>query len=877
MPEQFALYPTLSKLALERVKPKEWTSDCTQCSLHRTTKQVLKGEMFLGAAAGENPPTLLVVGGNPGREENAENRVFVGRVGARVRPLLRSLWQGTIVLDSGVRCYPGFGPLRQEIEEKHVDACRPYLASTVEEAKPDRIVCLGAQALMSVLGRSISPLNSRRGYTWMTQGDRMVPVFYVLDPAQCLRNRFLMQFFEEDLRWALTAKLAPPRHFNGVVASLVMTPQDAAEACEDLQRGEGFAFDLEWAGFLWDPEFRLLSLAAAPVGRDTVWVWDEAALNDPARWGPLETLLLDEDAPKGGSNVKADQHALRCGKKIRVKGIAFDTRLERKLLEPEATANLEDMAELVGMGGHKEEAETRLTKIEEQIRAWAAEKRETRLNKQSGFSFAKALDAELFKGFDPEKYEHEPRAIAYAFLPKEIRDRYVARDGVTTARLESRFSFDLLKHKPQRRMWERVVLPAALAIQRVEEWGVPFDVGAGQLFHQMMRQNMDAAYTKVQQYAESGKELNPGSPQQLAKVLYDRLKLRVPGVTNTGAPSTDEEALTTLRDISGHPLPGYILEYRHYQKLVGYAEDWQRCVRADGRIHPSIHLDGARSGRTSCSNPNLQNIPRAKGNPDGKAARDCFAAPPGFVFVQLDYSQLELRIAALLARDVVMADLFRSGMDFHLATAKLICELAWGVTVDQVNDVHRTGAKAFNFGIAYGKTDSSLAEELGITVERAAQIRAAIFGKFVKYGQWCREAIGYARLHGGSWTVWEGEPARWRPLWRIGDDTDEGKQAASRAKNGAINTPIQGTASDFCIASITKLVDLHDRGELDAEVVLPIHDSIMLLCPEKTWKDSALAAKSAMESYPWCTDFVPLVVDVEMGKKWGSLEKVKLN
>lgn len=223
-----------------------------------------------------------------------------------------------------------------------------------------------------------------------------------------------------------------------------------------------------------------------------------------------------------------------------------------------------------------------------------------------------------------------------------------------------------------------------------------------------------------------------------------------------------------------------------------------------------------------------------------------------------------------------MADLFRSGVDFHLGTAQLISKIAWGIEPDQVQKPHRTAAKSVNFALAYGKSVATLSHELGVTIEQGERIVNSILGRFTAFKKWSHEAISYAKQHGGCWTYWEGERARWRSLWRIADDSEDGAKAASRARNGAINTPIQGTASDFCVASIVRLVNMVDRGELDAEVVLPIHDSIMLVCPEKTWKDSALAAKNAMESYPWATDHVPLVVDVEVGTKWGSLEEAEL-
>lgn len=1134
------LYPTPPRLAVELAAPRQVAQDCNRCAQSDGRKRVLMPEVF------EAPgPKLLVVGDRPGRAEDMEGRPFVGTASAKLRPLVRRWWDGGIVLDSGIRCLG-----KSETTDRDVLACRGHLAETLKEVRPDRVLLLGAEAALSFVGRRVQPLNARKTYTWLWNDGNPVPVFFLLNPRDCGHNRFLWRYFEEDLKWALKATVQEPWHLSAE-ASVVETPEDGATAAAALREADSFAFDLEYAGSKWGPDFKLLDLSAAPVGGREVFVWGEKALLDAAVFAPLRALLEDPAAPKGGANVKVDQAALKSALGVVVQGVAFDVRLKRKLMDPEATGNLADMAELVGMGGHKREADEALDAVCQRIAVAVARQEKDAAAQTGAFSFLSEIDTEEWQGFDVAKYVDRPKAIAFAFLEPGLRQRYAARDALSTARIESRLSLDVVRSPERQAVLDGVVMPAAVAIQRVEEWGVPYDAQAGILFGDMARQARDEAYEKVQQYALGGSVLNVDSPPQLARVLYDELGLNPPLKTEGGAPSTGEEALSILR--GQHPLPGYILEYRHHQKLLGYSEDWPRYVDSDGRIRPSIHLDGARSGRTSClaqwsevltstglkpissvlpgdlvwthrgrwrrvtarirqgvrdvvdvflaggyiltctsdhkvltsegswrpieelarerwdevgvgrsesaggpcsvpqlraaelygdcqeagdddperllgleaptlgrrkagaevgallgiearepesnvgeegggapqldwpmrrrvrvldvhvegqaevrpprrtdgssgvggapglgdrpphrreqeaqragepragdgrrspadplppgqglslseieevldrgslevfdltveedesfqacgvfvhncSNPNLQNLPRAD-DADGKRARDCFRAPHGKVLVQLDYSQLELRIAALLSQDDVMADLFKSGVDFHLGTAKLICKLAWNIEPEQVTKVHRTGAKAFNFGIAYGKTDRSLAAELGIDEARASAIRAAIFGKFVKYGQWTREAVAFARAAGGCWTIWEGRKARWRPLWRIGDDSDEGRHAASNARNGAINSPIQGTSSDFCVASIARVVSRIEAGDIDAELVLPIHDSIMLVAPKKTWKEAALAARHEMLNFPWATDFVPLEVDVEMGASWGSLEKAKL-
>lgn len=868
MPEQQRFYEEAPRTPIETCGAQAFDDACSACSQHsyerngKSFRSVVIGSELI---PGKGPGTLLVVGPKPDRHDAAQKRPLAGPLGLRVRGILQKVWGGHVVLDNATKCAAAAMP---DIE--HIAACRPFLAETVAAHKPDRIIAMGEAAIYAFTGREKGPaqnaLNFRRAYTWVDVGGKLVPVFFVLSPSSGRDNVFIQRYFERDLKWAATAQLPKPKHRDGVFWC-VTTKEEAQAAVADAKRAEAFALDAEWAGFLFDPDFRLLCCSIQGLGVGDTWSWDENALNDEEVFAPLREVLEDADAPKGGANIKADVHAFWSWKQVRVRGITFDIRLWRKLLDPEASGYLEDMQEFVGMGGGKEEMEEAIAQVEKRIEKLAARKASAN---QNAFEFDASVDAAVRLGFDVKRYAPNPRAIAYAFVPKAMLTRYNARDTYSTARIASRFQGELLRSPERMMIWDKVILPAAVAIQRVEEWGVPFDVGAGTLFGQMMQGSLDEALKRIHLTAP---KLNPGSPQQLAKLLYEDLGLEAGRETDSGAKSTDEEALDALRD--QHPIVGDILTYRHYEKLVGYANDWLGLIRGDGRIHPSIHLDGARSGRTSCSDPNLQNVPRAS-TEDGKRARDCFVAPPGYVFVELDYAQLEYRIAAYISRDPEMARIIRSGEDFHLGTAKLVAELAWGITPDKVTDIHRTGAKAINFGLLYGKTDRTLAAELGISEEKAAALRKSILGKFTRLQQWIKEATAYAREHGGCWTYWEGERARWRPLWRIADQSDEGRRRASTAKNGAVNSPIQGTASEFCVASLTKLVNAAVAKKIDAQVILPIHDSIMLLTPEKEAYHTAEAAKAAMLDYPWCTDVVPLGVDIKVGTKWGSLTKFKL-
>jgi DNA polymerase-1 len=251
-------------------------------------------------------------------------------------------------------------------------------------------------------------------------------------------------------------------------------------------------------------------------------------------------------------------------------------------------------------------------------------------------------------------------------------------------------------------------------------------------------------------------------------------------------------------------------------------------------------------------------------------ARDIFRASPGFTLVQLDFSQLELRIAAMLSGDDDMIAIFREGVDFHQRTAEMISKFAWGIEPGEVQKAHRSQAKAVNFGILYGKTASSLAAEWGVSQAKAQAVMDAILGRFQGLAQWCAKRRAEAARTGLSWTWWDGEPARRRPLWRIADND---KFARITAENGAVNTPIQGTASEFCIASLADAVEWIEADGLedDVRLTLPVHDSLLFEVRAGMEHEVAHQARRIMCGHN--SSGVPLEVDCEVGPAWGSLVK----
>lgn len=819
---------------------------------------------------------LLVIGDAPTRDDDIAGVPFTSRAGKNIRRIVKQYWRGPIAFDYAVKC----APAATKLKDRQARECRGYLLSTIEAVRPTRIITLGPWAAFSVLGRSVPPMQSRRTFAWL-RGEGLgygpIAVFMGLRPSDAERNRFVNGWLEEDMKHALTSP-DPPRGPWGAEVHIIETEADALAAEADLMTNDWVSFDVETMGRMWNPEFRMMSCSVCGDGDEEPYAWDEAALYNPKTRAPLERVLASRRVAKMGkvgSNVKYDQLAFRAAFGLRVHPIVGDTRLSRKLLDPEAAGALAAMAELVGMGGMKEDAKDRMAEVKSKLKSrvrkqWHPKKPLPLVADEPllpGFALHPEIDAAL-RAASPTELDDVAETYQYGMIPHDELVVYNARDAVATARVEHYVRERLPLEPSLERVWNDIVLPGTIALERVECWGIAASMGAITSFDRLLTAKEQVIGTRLAVYPG----INWDSPDQVAALLFDTLKLPIIKRTPGGKPSTDEEVLDLLK--SKHPLCSDLLEWRSVSKLKGtYASGMIPHVRVDGRIHPNIKLDGARSGRTSCTDPNLQNIPRPDSD-EGKMARDCFVAPPGKMLFEADFSQLELRIAAMLSGDPVMLEIFAGGIDYHLRTAQMISRLAWGIAPEEVTDKHRSLAKSVNFGILYGKTARTLAEEWGVSTAKAQQVVDAIMGTFKVLDKWCKARRSEAEKTGFVWTWWKGQQARKRPLYRIAEKGNDG--AMVTARNGAVNSPVQGTASEFCIASLIDAVDWieGDGIEDDVKLVLAVHDSLLFEVTASMVDELAGQVNEIMTGHD--SNGVPLGVDFKSGTAWGSMKKYKL-
>ncbi len=394
-------------------------------------------------------------------------------------------------------------------------------------------------------------------------------------------------------------------------------------------------------------------------------------------------------------------------------------------------------------------------------------------------------------------------------------------------------------------------LPLIPVLVKMERAGVLIDRSALAAISVQVEGMVKALQDEVTKIA--GKEFNVGSPQQLAQVLYEDLKLPVLKRTRTG-PSTDHEVLEKLAE--QHPLPQAIIDYRNVSKLKStYLDTLPKQIAADGRIRTTFHQAAAATGRLTSTDPNLQNIPIR--TELGKSIRQAFVAEPGWSLVSADYSQIELRILAHISEDPSLIAAFQSEIDVHRRTAAEV----FGVPPAEVTDVQRRTAKMVNYGIAYGLGAQGLALRLRIPADEARSIIERYFERFPGIRGYVDGTVELAKKRGYVETIFGRR--RYMP-----DIVSKNRNIAMTAERAAINMPIQGTAADLLKRAMLAVDVLLSRRGLKGRMLLQVHDELLFECPLDEVPAVQALAKEVMGGAGELR--VPLIVDVGAGRSWAE-------
>jgi len=401
------------------------------------------------------------------------------------------------------------------------------------------------------------------------------------------------------------------------------------------------------------------------------------------------------------------------------------------------------------------------------------------------------------------------------------------------------------------KLYQEMELPLCTVLAEMETEGFLIDRGALVSFGEMLSGRIDTAQANIYQLA--GETFNINSTQQLGRILFDQLGLPPVKKTKTGY-STNAEVLDKLR--GQHPIIEEILEYRQLTKLKStYVDGLSKVIAPDGRIHTSFQNTVTATGRLSSVEPNLQNIPVR--TELGAELRKMFVAPAGKVFVDADYSQIELRLLACMAGDQAMIQGFNSGDDIHTITASQV----FGTPVEEVTPLMRRSAKAVNFGIVYGISPFSLSQDIKVTVAEAKEYMEKYFAHYAGVKAYMAAVVEQAKAVGYVATLFGRR--RWVPELKSSNFNTR-----SFGERVALNAPIQGTAADIIKLAMIRVRNRLKEDGLEGKLVLQVHDELIVECPEQEAEQVCKLVKEEMESVSSLA--VSLVAETAAGKTWAD-------
>jgi len=788
---------------------------CKLCPLHKETTRVC----VIG-----NPPLVIrskrlaLVGEAPGSQEEITGRLFSGPAGQYLEEALRKvgLKREWFFVTNVVKCRPQDNATPSPSNIKTCTA--NYLLQELEVVAPSYGLLFGNSAIRGVLGRSgITKYNGeafeRNGTTWVA----------AVHPAAVLRN----PRYESDFMGALLAFARLVRGEEGEVvtqAILVNSKEVLRELADRLSLAHTAAIDIETAsshrgvgrfpgGGLawWDFSYKLTSInfTFEPGVGFVLPLW-----HPESRWrDPQKVLNALKPYIEGVSlwimhNGMFDQKGLeQFGIHIRQ---SFDT-----------------------MGAQYA--------LDENVR------------KDLGFMSQYYLGAPQYKRLlDKADTTRTPLG--------DLAE-YGARDSDYTRRLYPIMRRRLRRDGLSERLFYKLLMPAANVLSEIELTGLPIHRGKFNARRMIAKDRMEAEQEKL--FEVAGRVFNPRSPKQLAGILFDELDFPILKETKGGAPSTDEETLVRLGDLDDTGIVDAILEFRKWQGYLSrYFDSWAGLMDDSARLHGHFKPFHTVTGRLSCENPNLQQVPR------DPFIRGIIGGRRGWRIVDADYSQIELRIVAHYSQDKSMLRAFNTNRDIHTETAMEVTGLSDGEITSEI----RKKAKAVNFGFVYGmgwrKFIQYARTSYGVNVSdlEAQDVRRIFFTTYRSLEAWHERQRSAARRR--KWVI--SAIGRKRRLWDI---VSTNKLVREEAERQAINSPVQSLASDMMLMSMVKL-----HGQLDprvARIISTVHDSILFEVREEALDDVVPRILEVMENLPlkdeWDTLLtVPIVTDSKVGRFWSE-------
>ena len=770
-------------------------SSCTACDLHSTTHRV--------CVMGQGPrkSQAMVIGEAPGASEEREGQPFVGESGQILRALLRDHGLTRVYITNAVQCRP---PGNKTPTARQVKSCKHWVDLEIERLGVKHILLLGNVPCGSQLGqRGITEL---RGKPIIKDGITYFPTFH---PAYILRNPELHPVLDADIR--KFSDMVFGRDSTGgesVTPSVINSSLDLKAAVEDIRTWSSISFDVETSGL--DPLAPGAYVASIGLGNaDTQYVLP----------------LHHEGAPlydKHAAQRRAARRFLGTTKGLEViaQNGKFDSLWVKRIFDYDIHIDFDTML-----------ASYMLNE-----------------NSRHGLEYL----ALKYLGVEPYDI---PLRIKHGLQASELSTHclYLAKDIKYTYQLSELMKKELEADPTTHRVFNELTMPMSGLYRDIEDQGFYINgerLSGGRTFWLGEQKR----YAKL--LSKHG-NINWGSPQQVARLLFDTLGLPPIELTKKGARSTSESVMLRL----DHPVGSELLGWRGATKQLNtFIDSWNSKRDKQSFIHPNFKIHGTVTGRPSCEQPNLQQTPR------DPRIRSIITAPAPFVLLQVDISQAEMRLAAEAARCPGLMSAFRRGEDVHT----LIVQSTFGITSPTKEE--RKKGKAINFGYLYGmgppKFVAYARDNYGVAVSlaEARRSRKAYFERWSGLARWHDRQRKFVQSQGYVRSM----IGRKRRLEEAINSHNRFIQM--EAERQAINSPIQGLASDWNIAAALEMHEKFPRDE--ARLVGTVHDSTLVMVREDKIHEYAPKMKSIMEKpYIMIEKFglklsVPMIADVEVGP-WG--------
>lgn len=750
--------------------------------------------------------SLVVVGEAPGNTEALEGAPFVGESGKLLRKTLLDVGfdVSKVTFTNVCRCHP---PSNEQPQKKAQELCtKLYLFNELAELNPKLVVLSGSTALNAFFPKE--KIMGKAGNFLHAKGMLFMPV---LHPAYCLRNPTSTSRLRKDLKKAY-------QYINNEVTTknnfiVVDTQKKLDEAYHDLvsNKPDMMSFDIETNEKL-DVFDKDMTLWTCGFGLDGGTCYS-IPMNHPEN----DNITFREKCLNLVGEV-----LLGPSKKI-AHNAAFDLKVLKKLGYPCKTFYADTM-----------------------VMAFLLD--------ENRYSIGlKQLSSEYLDGY------------MYEFT-KDLNKLclYNNEDCNNTMLLFKKFEPEIRQHPKMWQLFEKTLMPMIEVIVDMELEGVLVDTTASSNLAHDIHRKLDAVYESIAENFPKSKGVNLGSPKQLGELMFDKLKYPIIKKTETGLLSTDNEVLESLSK-KGYKLAAHLLKVRKSEKMLStYVEKLPNLVKYDGRIHGNFNICGARTGRTSSSDPNLQNIPR------DKLVKRMFIASPGCMLLQADASQAELRVACSIAPEPTMIQAYQDGHDVHTLTAsKILNVLEKDVTKDQ-----RQTAKGTNFGLVYGQTAEGLQlyieTKYGIvtSLNECRIFRDVYFKLYSGFLPWYKRVEEFLRKFGYVESP-TGRRRRFpevKTMSRIPDDI----------LRKAVNSPVQGAASDIVLFMMVRMRKIIAKYKIPIKMILTVHDSILFdgaeddLMATVPYEMNCICANDIPKHFDWLK--VPMRFDYSIGPSWGDLK-----